>query len=508
MKEELTMGRITRNTLRRSYYTQIGDVCFVGSLDYWDPRAIATLNLQWKNWMVEILPRKRQLTEAGNLPIIGALASEYENFRREHHKDPDWIEKLPLQNREYLRNSHFFQGEEFEPWVVVPSLPFAGYGYQILEGGLIERVEREWQTFRLSGVNQLGFLHYPIITDDEPLMVTSDFPHNRRVHQFDVGNNCVLILFNNNRSQVELDLVRAAATTHDVLTPGGGDTTKLIDRKAFDEDLHYPEALQGVDWSQFPELPENAPELLPQIILNRGLLGQVLDIADKIAYVGRDLYQYYIVGPKLPGHGEIAALLHEHQQPCSIWECARIKNDQLYFDDKDRLVNFLMIRATLFAQVYNNPSSRFWENFVKTFLQNRFYRTGRITRQWLLQAQDIHLENLINQEIGQNFVGLWVGMKQERMETFPSLGLAIRRKKQLRRKGRPVVMIEKTFTPKAGLHFLVKTQEGLQSLSKADPENARRIRRTIRPNYEYSLHYLDIPRNKLPNALQSDENWD
>jgi HD superfamily phosphohydrolase len=503
----IKMSRINRKTLQtRSEYLQFDDVCCFSSLDYWNEEHLQTVDLTWEPWMAEAFPRYKPLqgilAESGNILLLHKIQSEYKSYRVLHKTEPDWIKKLPEPNRQYLRFDYFVTNDETEPYHIFATLPFSGIGYIILEDGIAERTINLFKLYRLGGIKQLGYLHFPTITKDGPIMLVRGFPHNRYVHSLDVATIGMLILASNGFSEKMQQLYRVAGMTHDTLTPPGSDSIKWIDRKLFDEDLHYPELMARIDWSQLPELLANARKLLPQIILNRGILGSVLDIADKIAYISRDLQAFYINGPKLDGYYELKDLLKEEPQPCSLWECVRIKNDRMYFSDKARLINFLMIRATMFGKLYSNPSSRFWELFVKTFVQKRLYETGKLTRDMLLRMQDMHLHEMINANIEPYFMDSFVGQRSECMETFETLEQAQAREQQLRAKGRRVIMIEEAFVAKAGVHFLVETNSGLQPLSKADPESAQRIKDTMDPGYKFGLHYLDIHFRKLPKALR------
>ncbi len=505
------VDHITRESLQQAYYTQIDDVLYVGSLDFWNPEAMSSLDFEWQPWMAEVIPGSYKsegvLAEAIDILQLERLAQYFTNYYLELRKEPDWMHMLPHRTQHYLRFQCLWQDDSFDPWLIDTSLPFSGFGYEVLEGGLVEQVDRAFNLGRLRHIKQLGFLHYPTIGAEGTHIITQQFPHNRYIHSMDVMVTGILILYNNNRSEWERKLYKVGSSTHDTLTPASGDTTKLIDKKEFDEDLHYPILMEQVDWSKIPDAPEDAKVLLPPMIMNKGLLGAVLDIADKIAYVSRDLREFYVHGPKLAGYEEIKALLSIDPQPTSLWECARIRDEQLYFDDKDRLINFLMVRATLFAKLYQNASCRFWENFVMTFVKRKFYETGRLTKDHLLRMVDWQLQEMINNEIDLNFVSGMIGLRDERMETFNTLETAQKRQKELLRQNRPVSMIEKAFSAGPGVHFLVETPEGLKPLSKADPMAAALIRQTIRPDYQYSLHYLDIHRGNLPSVLRDWNRW-
>lgn len=505
-------SRIDLNSLnKRSSYLRLGDVCYFGSLDHWSDDALNTIGVKWQPWMKKEFGYTKMsnpfIQEAVEIQMTSKLADIYSSHRLKYGVEPKWIQNLPQKNRRFIRNQHLLTSEEIEPFAILASLPFSGFGYIVEEDGLTERVIKEFGLQRLSGIRQLGSLHYPTIKHDGAEMLVREFPHNRFVHSLDVRAVGKLILHNNRRVEIEHTLLDIAALTHDTLTPAGGDSIKWIDQKLFDEDAHYPELMEKVNWKKFPEAPKNSTKLLPQIILNRGVLGSVLDIADKIAYVARDLCAFYIEGPKLDGYEEIKFLLNAHRQPCSIWSSARIENDQLYFIQKERLINFLMVRATLFSKLYQNPSSRFKEMFVKTFVEKRLYGTGKLTRDQLLQMQDIHLYNMIDDEIGVPFMEQFIGLKNEKLETFQILADAEKRKHELIKKKRTVLIIEKAFAAKAGLHFKVLTKNGLQPLSEAEPEAAALIRQTIQPDYKYGLHYLDTHSDELPKALRDLHKW-
>ncbi len=505
------MGRITRQTLKRERFQRVLDIRFVGSYDYWNYEHQNSMDWEWQDWMSEVFPEASKfngiLAEAGMLLLHDKFVNAYEQHCETHDDEPQWINKLPYHNRGLLRWIYFAQSDPEDVFENFANLPFSGLGYQIMEGSITEQLIRGFKLHRLSGIKQLGGLHYPIIFSHGAAMYVREFPHDRYAHSNDVGTMAILILYNNNRTELELLTGNMAGRLHDILTPAYGDSTKLIDKKEFDEDRHFPEALANFDWSQVPAAPKGIAKLLPPIIMNKGLIGQVLDIADKLAYVGRDLYEFYVAGPKLEGYEEIRKLLRKEPQPCSLWECAEIQDDQLYFSDKDRLINFLMIRATLFSKLYNNAASRFWENFLMTFLKNQLYIPGRITKTDLLRMGDRDVEDLINREIGENFFGDWIGSKEERMETFATIEEAQKRRADLIAKNRSVAMIEKSFVAKPGVHFHVETERGLQPLSQADPDASKLIRQTIIPTHEYALFYLDVHRNNLPKKLRRPQDW-
>jgi hypothetical protein len=166
---------------------------------------------------------------------------------------------------------------------IVPQAPFAGFGYVVRDSEFLSDLAEVFNLYRLWHILQLAFLHDPVGKEDGGSLkgVSYQFPHTRYLHTIDVLAHYALIL---HRLGIRSRTGIVAALTHDILTPAGGDTIKQIDPDLFDEDANYPLLLKDAGWPMFRDKYGIDENMLVETILNRGVLGQILDIADKSAF--------------------------------------------------------------------------------------------------------------------------------------------------------------------------------------------------------------------------------
>lgn len=501
------MGNISITSLqKRKDHIVLGDVCYFATPQYSLNNFHNCISLL-KN--KEITPLCSGWLKAGtdlrkdHIPyLLFTLMTEYRNFREIQNDEPIWIERLPWKLKRFLRQDFLCTDPRLDAYLF-PKLPYSGFGYHVLAGGLTDRVCRAFGLHRLDGVKQLGFLHQTIDIKEVGHVTTLGFNHTRFNHVLDVRAVAKLILENNGATLHEHLLSDIACLSHDARTPAGSDSVKGIDFKAFDEDVHYPKVLAKADFTLLPEISEHDKQKLIQIILNRGKLGSVLDVADKIAYISRDTFHFLAPHQSENGENVEWKIIEETRRMTSVWETVRIDGDKVFFTDQDRLIAFLEHRAMMFRELYQNPNSRFWEQFVQTFVLERFYKTGRISEERLLTMQDWELKSFIHQEIGENILDRLLGTMDEKREGFNTLVEARARKAELRRKGRMVCIIEKSFPVKIGAHFLVQTKSGLMTLKKSAPKVAEHIHSLAQAQWPFNLYYIDIPRRQLPKSLRS-----
>ncbi|MEK7201872.1 MAG: hypothetical protein AAB737_04530, partial [Patescibacteria group bacterium] len=321
--------------------------------------------------------------------------------------DPPWVRFCPGDLKRYLRYEKAIHGPPHEPFVIA-HLPFSGVGYVIKENGLTEQTVNVFGLGRLGGIGQLGYLQDPSVSEYGTKAYTLPFHHTRYAHVLDVRVLASLMAVNSRLPRLWRNTLAVAALTHDARTPAGGDTTKLIDPEAFDEDEHYPEVLEETDWEELRMRYRLSPQLLIDTVQGKGALGQLLDIADKCAYVSRDLAvcQWRDGGespfyPVPQWFHPFRALIAQSPEVCSIWDCVRVNHEgTVYFTDAKRLGEFLLVRALLFRELYLHPAARFKEFLLSGFLGKFFYERGELTRDQLLMMTDRDLERFIDQKTG------------------------------------------------------------------------------------------------------------
>lgn len=328
------------------------------------------------------------------------------NCAREKNARPQWLNYLPQTAQQQLETNYLCT--EADIYKAVPCMPYTGLGMVILEDGFLREVDEALGIARLGGIRQLASLHDPTVRSDSWRQFPQSFDHTRYVHSVDtcalasiIGTACGL-------AEQELTLLRLAAQSHDVLTPAGGDTIKDIDPEGLDEDHNYPEVFSKPGWPKLRGKYGISEALLAETILGKGLLGSILDAADKLAYVGRDLSNFLYQNP--PGtqvnedfpelYDRITALLNINPYPCSIWDCAEKRDGQLVFTDADRLADFLRMRALMFRILYDNGSARFREAGLVIPLAKILYEDGTLTRKMLLAMNDMQLFDILNEKLG------------------------------------------------------------------------------------------------------------
>jgi len=425
--------------------------------------------------------------------------------------EPDWFGGLPTVVKRNIKRFIATTGEFIEPLFNIPDLPFSGFGYVVEEEGLIEATVRAFHQWRLSRVRQLGFLHPPFITDgDEMNHIMSCYGHERLSHSCDVGILLTLMWLNNRPALEGLNhhLLRLAGQAHDTLTPAGGDSTKRIDLEAFDEDKHFRELFKLPDWPALRDRFQIDEEQLVQTILNQGIFGQMLDLADKIAYTGRDVAAFLrlaspgsFVDSLFPTEcGRIRELTERFPVFCGLWDSLRVENGLVYLADAKKLAIFLEIRALMFRVLYYNPASRFVEDTIANVVIRHLYQTGIVDRTSLLQMTDSDLEQLIKEVTGIDSLSQLIGLHfSAQVQRFSSLAEAIREERRLVDQQPGIFTLVSNFKPvsnSAVSKFNVKKKGKIIPFDQAYPTEARQIIDIMSVSdraYLYSLRNFVFP---------------
>lgn len=388
----------------------------------------------------------------------------------------------------------------------VPHFPFGGFGYSIAEEGMVETVARIFGLLRLQYVGQLGFLQDPIFGWSRGVVQPARFTHTRFLHSLDVYA-LVTLIARNNWKKLGAEQVRAlqvAALTHDVLTPAGGDTIKHIDPRLLNEDSHYREVLSQEEVAGWCILNHIDQPLLVDTVAGKGLLGSLLDLADKIAYVGRDTSQYLTyphqqgeaVDPQQPWPPEYRAIqriISDVPDICTLWDAVSIKDGQVFVEDVDRLVQFLTLRARMFQGLYLNVYARYGEERVMETLVNHLYTTGRLSRNDLLAMTDFELIQAVEDFFGILNPNISVDFKEmgPHFEFFPDLESARKRERELLESGVVFVKAEDVKeSANPATDILVQEDGNILPLCEARPKAAERIERIIGTPNPVRVSYL------------------
>lgn len=463
----------------------------------------------------------RAMEEAGIIPLSESVLARNQNIlhsmelteryaRERQHLgglEPRWIEEVPMSVRTRLRR-HYAVHEE-DPLAIVFALPFTGISYMVKNGGLCEALCRSCNLWRLDGIKQLGFLQSPW-TEDIVDHRTPLSEGTRYLHSLDVMAVASVMGKNLRLDRSELDTLRTGALTHDMGTPAGGDSIKMIDPAELDEDLNYPALLAGCGVEDILARHRIPREALYATIRNEGLTGELLDIADKVAYVGRDLFltRHHILGGasegSQPGLKTLHDLIVRFPYVCAVWDSVVRRGEHAVFTDPARLLAFLKVRVLLFRELYYHPRSRFGEFLMSRLLARALYRSGRVDKRALLRMGDHDLLRLMDETYGsgQHSIVDTCSSGLARCISFARPEEAHAFVNRLHAEGNVFTLIDDDRKSiKTGTGFMVTTRRGIKTFAEAFSADAQEVEEMARMYPMVHVYYLEgdpaIPREKL-----------
>lgn len=440
------------------------------------------------------------------LAMIGALKHAYEFYFSHNKKEPEWIKLVDSKTQRHIRHWFISCSEMMDQAKIVPHFPFSDFGYVVIDNGMLMKAADVFGLHRLNNIRQLAFLYDPVYRENNPGMLSTHFNHTRFLHVLDTAALAGLIILNNKKELWEQrNLIRLAALTHDTLTPGGGDTTKLIDLKAFDEDVNYPELFKRKGWSAFRDEYGIDENLLYDTILGKGLFGRVLDIIDKISYTARDLWSYlnklHLVLQTAnlnisPGYLLIREHLELHPDVCSLWDCVRIIEGSLIVTDRLRLAAFLKLRALMFKHLYYNAASRFPEYVITNYFLKKMYETGILTKDLLLEYGDWQVEQKINDYVGiPYFINTILSDFPVEIKVFSVENEAREYAKELKIRNRfciPIVEVFRSQTKTGADSFLTQVDGVVKTFREACPVETVELENIMQFDNSIRVYGLDV----------------
>lgn len=268
----------------------------------------------------------------------------------------------------FMHISDEFEGGEFHEF-----LPFSDLNRWVDKDDFLFRASVEFGVWsRLKEIRALSFLSY--VGPNPEIQYFIGYDHDRLDHSLVVGMNAGEIGKLNNLPQVSINYLKASGILHDIATPALGDATKSIDPDNLDEEKFWQELLNenGESLLEEERLEKGA---IDDIINNRGVLGQVLDIADRITYTMKDLHN--VIGgteSKINIHPYLIELrypLSHHPRIGNIYRDVVVdkKRDLVFFTDVERLGVFLLLRALMHKHLYIEPTSQGRDLFVVNLLR-------------------------------------------------------------------------------------------------------------------------------------------
>ncbi len=474
-----------------------------------------------------VIPLSESIINAASWRM-GELQHKYDAERVATGAEPAWVNDLPASARPRLRFNWALQEEDAlfiipaffssknDFWRMrdgfAPQPTFAaGFSYMVLQGGLCHKTFQAFRLWRLEQIKQLGFLQAPTYnnyTKDRQSLSES----HRWLHSLDVY--VIAMAMARNLGLYHKVTLGIAALSHDAGTPAGGDSVKLVAPAELDEDANYPMILGRADLRDLRHHYRFDEQLLIDAVQGKGSLGTLLDIADKLAYVARDISKclhHIEIGSRERGdngeeqHGlqTLLQILREHPYICGIWDCVEMnETEEVYFTDIHRLVAFLKVRILLFRELYYHPTARFGEFLMSRLFVKVLYDKGELTRDMLLEMTDHDLLRLLDERFGSGAALETCSSSLARVKTFstPEEGDAFIQ--NLKEQGNVFAMLDDNRRAiKTGSHFLVKTRDGVRPLQEAAPEIAKELEEMATLLPLVHVYYLDgepaLPRDKL-----------
>ena len=519
--------------MKRDDVLRVEDVVFIPPQR--DPKMVAGVLKRWVT--SETLSRilgvsleyaEEMLSALSGFAALASLCDEYVEKRRRLGHEPEWVKELPKQVRLYLRTWFVFS-DGFDPLGIMPMNRYSGFGYAVEEGGLLEDVEHAFNLFRLGSVRQLAFLSIPPRLEDHQDFHTSGYyySHTRWAHSLDVAAHMTLIGHNNELPDYLMRHARVAGISHDGMTPAGGDTTKLVDFDAFNEETHYGELFEREGWRDVRDKHGLSERLLFETVNGRGILGGMLDFADKLSYVAYDAYTHtgslslaflYDDNEKLPvekhytqGYRRVAETLRDNPLVCSIWDAVAVDvdRDEVYCTDADRLAEFLRLRALLFRDIYYNPYAKSMEFVIGSVVMKFLYENRGITREELVVNGDYWLQDKIDDVVGRFPLSRIRSVLNPRdvlkVETYSDLKEAMQREAELTESGLYVIRESWGGGTGTGTKLKVEHEGTVTPFYEARPDEAREITSLMTIEKPHSVIYIDAdivpPKGKFAEAF-------
>ncbi len=281
---------------------------------------------------------------------------------------------------EGLQGEFRLLSDEFEDGDFKLFLPFSNLNRWVEEEDFLSKASKRlgaWK--RLGGIRVLSFLSYVGPAPEKQYFI--GYTHDRLDHSLVVALTAGEIGRRNNLPVSSINYLEAAGLLHDIATPALGDTAKSIDPENLDEEKFWRESLDN-EGREFLKNENLNPQKIDGIINNGGVLGQILDVADRITYTMKDLRNVIrLMGNKInvrPYLIEIRYPLSHHPDIGNIFKDVAIdqKKGLVFFSDQDRLGVFLLFRALMHKHLYMDPTSQGRDLFVANLLKPLYSTDG------------------------------------------------------------------------------------------------------------------------------------
>lgn len=308
----------------------------------------------------------------------------------------------------FISLSPFPETEEEDPLAII-SLPYSNPNRNlelISEGTVYHDVVKNSDFYRLSGIKALSFLS--LVGPAPEIQHYQEFIHARGDHSLVVARVGELILRRNFFPEDEVNRAVIAFLMHDIATPALGDAVMKLDPANLSEEDNFRAVLGEKELALFARYGTSADEV-ESVIKNNGVVGEVLDIADRLTYTAKDLNALlnadrYIkpADPTLDQNNarylqDIVDVIKEHPKFGELYKSIGVdrKRGLVFFSEPEMLSTFLHIRAILHERLYLHPSSQgrdlFVQRLVEPFYSQNDEDTESVTPKSLRKMDDYGL---------------------------------------------------------------------------------------------------------------------
>ncbi|MBP6883933.1 MAG: hypothetical protein KBC06_01730 [Candidatus Pacebacteria bacterium] len=418
----------------------------------------------------------------------------------------------------YLHQNKELMDRVYDPEesnIYFPPLPYAGingYFVNLENSAFLDDMEETFRLYRLRRIKQLSLLHGVSTIGGTPEFLEG-FQHTRNTHSFDVMAVSVLLAQNVGLSKEDAKILQIAAFSHDYRTPAGGDTTKSVDGEAFDEDKHYNEIFSTEGWVKFKEkykISKEQEDRLYQTILGQGILGQLLDLSDKIAYVSQDLNVYLNLSVRMEGpNGEssdsfkrIKNFFNTNPLAGSIWDVVKVVDGRVVVSDSERLTDFLKMRAILWKYLYENFQGGFSKSIFAKRLIEYLYKRGDLTKEELLKTGDLDLYQKLAEFSGSKTFPDLIWHLKTFTKSFSTEEEAKNFAKGFNEDSAQIAIIDRPKMSSIGStkKFLVETDNGIKPFNEAFPERAKEIEEVMHIDPTFNVHVVSLKDLGVPES--------
>lgn len=407
------------------------------------------------------------------------------------------------------------QGERFD------SLPYSDLKRWVGENDIYEKAFQNFPMERLHEIKALSFLS--CIGLDLKHTVFLEYPHTRLDHSFTVAIVMEKILRQNGFEDAEINVGIIAGLIHDIATPACGDATKKIDPEALDEEKFWWKTIGEKGQEFITDELGIAKETVDDIIKNKSLLGQVLDIADRITYTMKDLdaivrddgESNFLAKLDLdPALLPLRYIISHYPQIGNIYKEVGVdrKRNEVFFNNPKHLEVLLLLRTRLCRDLYYSPVSLGRDFLVGQLMLPLYSRNGAtpLTAKKLRDLTDYNLMEILQKAYCQP-KGQITGFEMQHdlvnwhplFKKFENNQEAEEFAKRLRRrKNMAVVGVTecKGFDP-ATSYKVVNREGKTMPFFKFDPSTAKEIEEITKATKGVFVFYADVAEKTHINNL-------